>query len=178
MAKDGQYHLACAKYFEVVHNKPASKPLLHPNAYFAESRAVLTEDDNANKGKRRKGKEKRIIKKSVTEFVSLCMYNLFSTDVDSKDKFPQSTIGTPGGGSSRRNDRYSTPSRNTDFTGTPKRNDRYSTPSRNTDGTGTPLRKVQRTSYQTPSKRDVQMTPVNIAELLNNDDLAEFMDME
>lgn len=48
LAKDGQYHLACAKYFEVMHNKPASKPLLHPNAYFAESRAILTEDDNGN----------------------------------------------------------------------------------------------------------------------------------
>ncbi|EFN75543.1 DNA primase large subunit [Harpegnathos saltator] len=146
LAKDGQYHLACAKYFEVVHNKPASKPLLHPNAYFAESRVILTEDDDANK------------------------------DID-KDRFPQGTTGTPSNGSSRRNDRYSTPSRNTDFTGTPKRNDRYSTPSRNADGTNTPLRKVQRTNYQTPS-RDIKMTPVNIAELLNDDDLAEFMNTE
>lgn len=52
-AKDGQYHLACAKYFEVMHNKPASKPLLHPNAYFAESRAILTEDDSNGRGKKK-----------------------------------------------------------------------------------------------------------------------------
>ncbi|KAL6423408.1 hypothetical protein ACFW04_010180 [Cataglyphis niger] len=51
LAKDGQYHLACAKYFEVMHNKPASKPLLHPNAYFAESREILTEDNNNGRGK-------------------------------------------------------------------------------------------------------------------------------
>lgn len=56
LAKDGQYHLACAKYFEVMHNKPASKPLLHPNAYFAESRAVLMEDDSNSKGKKEKKK--------------------------------------------------------------------------------------------------------------------------
>ncbi|XP_014484671.1 PREDICTED: DNA primase large subunit-like [Dinoponera quadriceps] len=143
LAKDGQYHLACAKYFEIVHNKPASKPLLHPNAYFSESRAILTEDDNGNK------------------------------DSDNKDR---STIGTPGG-SSRRNDRYSTPSGNTDFADTPRRKDRYSTPSRNADETGTPLRKIQKTGYQTPSTRDVKMTPVNIAKILNDDDFAEFMDM-
>ncbi|KAL0116787.1 hypothetical protein PUN28_010005 [Cardiocondyla obscurior] len=49
LAKDAQYHIACAKYFEVMHNKPASKPLLHPNAYFAESRLLLTDNDD-NKG--------------------------------------------------------------------------------------------------------------------------------
>jgi len=53
LVKDGQYHLACAKYFEVMHNKPASKPLLHPNAYFVESRAILTEDDSKGKKKRK-----------------------------------------------------------------------------------------------------------------------------
>lgn len=58
LAKDGQYHLACAKYFEVMHNKPASKPLLHPNAYFAESRAILTEDDSNGKGKQTNWKKK------------------------------------------------------------------------------------------------------------------------
>jgi len=52
-AKDGQYHLACAKYFEVIHSKPASKPLLHPNAYFAESRAISTEDDSNGRGKKK-----------------------------------------------------------------------------------------------------------------------------
>lgn len=63
LAKDGQYHLACAKYFEVTHNKPASKPLLHPNAYFAESRAILTEDDSNGKGK--KELEKKLYDKNV-----------------------------------------------------------------------------------------------------------------
>ncbi|XP_071579342.1 DNA primase large subunit [Temnothorax nylanderi] len=146
LAKDGQYHLACAKYFEVVHNKPASKPLLHPNAYFAESRAILTEDDGGK-------------------------------DIDNKEKFSQSTVGTPGSLSSRRSDKYPTPSRNTEFAGTPKRNDKYVTPTRNTDTTGTPLRKDQRTSYQTPSKKS-KMTPVNIAEMLNDDDFTEFMDVD
>lgn len=54
LAKDGQYHLACAKYFEVAHNKPSGKPLLHPNAYFAESRALLSDED----GSKGKGKKK------------------------------------------------------------------------------------------------------------------------
>ncbi|CAL1680464.1 unnamed protein product [Lasius platythorax] len=147
LAKDGQYHLACAKYFEVMHNKPASKPLLHPNAYFAESRAILTEDDSNGK------------------------------DFDNKDKFSQNTIGTPGDLSSRKSDRYSTPSRNSDFTGTPKRNDKFGTPSRNADKIDTPLTKVQRTNYYTPSKK-TKMTPVNIAEMLNDDDFTDFMDVD
>lgn len=58
LAKDGQYHLACAKYFEVMHNKPASKPLLHPNAYFAESREILTEDNSNGRGKQKKLEKK------------------------------------------------------------------------------------------------------------------------
>lgn len=147
LAKDGQYHLACAKYFEVMHNKPASKPLLHPNAYFVESRAILTEDDSNGR------------------------------DFDNKDKFSQNTIGTPGGLSSRKSDRYSTPSRNSDFTGTPKRSDKFSTPSRNADKVGTPLRtSFQKTNY-TPSKK-TKMTPVNIAEMLNDDDFTDFMDVD
>ncbi|XP_011644831.1 DNA primase large subunit-like [Pogonomyrmex barbatus] len=144
LAKDGQYHLACAKYFEVIHNKPASKPLLHPNAYFAESRAILAEDDSSSK------------------------------DLDNKDKFSQSTIRTPGGPSSKRSDKFSTPSRNTDFTGTP--NNRYSTPTGNTDAIGTPLRKDQKASYQTPKRN--KMTPINIAEMLNDDDFTEYMDVD
>lgn len=108
-----------------------------------------------------------------------CVFKIISlfVDGDNKDKFSQSTTGTPAGLSSRKSDRYSTPSRNTDFAGTPKRSDKYSTPSRNTD-TGTPLRKIQRTSYQTPSKSGVKMTPVNIAEMLNDDDFTDFMDVE
>ncbi|XP_011873303.1 PREDICTED: DNA primase large subunit-like [Vollenhovia emeryi] len=146
LAKDGQYHLACSKYFEVMHNKPASKPLLHPNAYFAESRAILTEDDGGK-------------------------------DIDNKEKFSQSTVGTPGSLPSRRSDKYPTPSRNTEFAGTPKRNDKYVTPTRSTDAISTPLRKDQRASYQTPSKKN-KMTPVNIAEMLNEDDFTEFMDID
>ncbi|EZA50490.1 hypothetical protein DMN91_009628 [Ooceraea biroi] len=146
LAKDGQYHLACAKYFEVTHNKPSSKPLLHPNAYFAESRSILSEED---------GK-----------------------DIDNKDKFSQSTTGTPVS-LPRKNDRYSTPSGNVDYNGTPKRNDRYATPSRNADADTPPLRKVQKTSYETPpSKKAAKMTPVNIADMLNDDDFADFMDVD
>ncbi|KYN04187.1 PREDICTED: DNA primase large subunit-like [Cyphomyrmex costatus] len=144
LAKDGQYHLACAKYFEVMHNKPASKPLLHPNAYFAESRAILTDDD---------GK-----------------------DVDNKEKFSQSTVGTPGSLSSRRSDKYSTPSGNTESFGTPKRNDRYATPTRNKDTVDTPLSKDRRMSYLTPKRN--KMTPVNIVEMLNDDDFTEFIDVD
>ncbi|XP_012053963.1 PREDICTED: LOW QUALITY PROTEIN: DNA primase large subunit-like [Atta cephalotes] len=144
LAKDGQYHLACAKYFEVMHNKPASKPLLHPNAYFVESRAILTEDD--------------------------------SKDIDNKEKFSQSTVGTPGSLSSRRSDKYPTPSRNMEFSGTPKRNDRYATPTRNKDMVDTPLSKDRKMSYETPKRN--KMTPVNIAEMLNDDDFTEFMDID
>jgi len=60
LAKDGQYHLACAKYFEVMHTKPASKPILHPNAYFAESRAILNEDDSKGTKKQQESLEKNI----------------------------------------------------------------------------------------------------------------------
>ncbi|XP_028050252.1 DNA primase large subunit [Monomorium pharaonis] len=145
LAKDGQYHLACAKYFEVIHNKSASKPLLHPNAYFSESRAILTEDES-------------------------------DKDIDSKEKFSQSTVGTPGSLSSRRSDKFPTPSRITEFAGTPKRN-RYATPTRSIDTIGTPSRKDQKTNYQTPSKKN-KMTPINIAEMLNDDDFTEFMDVD
>lgn len=170
-AKDGQYHLACVKYFEVTHNKPASKPLLHPNAYFAESRAILTEDDG--KGKKRK----QIFKEKTFQhsyYVSMYVTFYFA-DVDNKEKSSLNTVGTPGGLSSRRSDKYPTP-RSTEFTGTPKRNDRYVTPTINTDGIDTPLRKDKKTSYQTPSRKN-KMTPVNIAEMLNDDDFTEFMDV-
>lgn len=104
-------------------------------------------------------------------------YNISFADFDNKDKFSQNTIGTPGGLSSRKSDRYSTPSRNSDFTGTPKRNDKFDTPSRNADKIDTPLTKVQRTNYYTPSKK-TKMTPVNIAEMLNDDDFTDFMDVD
>lgn len=96
--------------------------------------------------------------------------------MDNKDKFSQNAIETPGGLSSRKSDRYSTPSRNSDFTGTPKRNNKFGTPSRNIDTIDTPLRKVQKTNY-TPSKK-TKMTPVNIAEMLNDDDFTDFMDVD
>lgn len=64
LAKDGQYHLACAKYFEVLHNKPASKPILHPNLYFAESRAILTGDDSG-KGKKKQNSSSCSINKNL-----------------------------------------------------------------------------------------------------------------
>lgn len=60
--------------------------------------------------------------------------------------------------------------------GTPKRN-RYLTPTRNTDTADTPLKKVQKTNYQTPSKSGAKMTPINIAEMLD-DDFTDFMDIE
>lgn len=171
-AKDGQYQLACAKYFEVMHNKPASKPLLHPNAYFVESRAILAEEDG-DKGTKKMNEN--FLRRNVSAFALLTI-NLFA-DIDNKEKFSQSLVGTPGSLSSKRSDRYPTPSRNTEFTGTPKRNDKYVTPTRNADTIDTPLRKNQRLSYQTPSKKN-KMTPVNIAEMLNDDDFAEFMDVD
>lgn len=42
----------------------------------------------------------------------------------------------------------------------------------------TPLRKIQKTSYETPSKKATKMTPVNIAAMLNDDDFADFMDVD
>lgn len=105
------------------------------------------------------------------------MCNILFADIDNKDKFSQNTIETPRSLSSKKSDKYPTPSRNTEFTGTPKRNDRYATPTRNTDVIGTPLTKDHKTSYQTPSKKN-KMTPVNIAEMLNDDDFTEFMDVD
>lgn len=103
-------------------------------------------------------------------------HNILFADFDNKDKFSQNAIGTPGGLSSKKSDRYSTPSRNSDFTSTPKRNNKFGTPSRNIDTIDTPLRKVQKTNY-TPSKK-TKMTPVNIAEMLNDDDFTDFMDVD
>jgi len=85
-------------------------------------------------------------------------------------------VGTPGSLSSRRSDKYPTPSRNMEFSGTPKRNDRYATPTRNKDMVDTPLSKDRKMSYETPKRN--KMTPVNIAEMLNDDDFTEFMDID
>lgn len=103
------------------------------------------------------------------------LYNILFADID-KEKFSQSTVGTPGNLSSRRSDKFPTPTRNTDFIGTPKTNDKYATPTRNKDAINTPLRKDQKMSYQTPKRN--KMTPVNIAEMLNDDDFTEFMDVD
>jgi len=63
-----------------------------------------------------------------------------------------------------------------EFSGTPKRNDRYATPTRNKDMVDTPLSKDRKMSYETPKRN--KMTPVNIAEMLNDDDFTEFMDID
>ncbi|XP_015109444.1 DNA primase large subunit [Diachasma alloeum] len=64
LAKGGHYNLACAKYFEVTHKCPPERPLLHPNAYFAESREVIAKvtgnadtpaDDKSNRLSKMKG---------------------------------------------------------------------------------------------------------------------------
>lgn len=104
------------------------------------------------------------------------VYKILFSDVDNKDRFSQNITSTPGGLSRKTDSRYSTPTSNTDST--PKRTDRYLTSTRSTDSTDTPLRKIQKMNYQTPSKSDVKMTPVNIAEMLNDDDFTDFMDIE
>lgn len=109
---------------------------------------------------------KQIGKKNCMHKNDKNAYNILVADFDNKDKFSQNTIGTPGGVSSRKSDRHSTPSRNSDFTGTPK-----------TNTIDTPLRKVQKTNYYTPSKK-AKMTPVNIAEMLNDDDFTDLMDVD
>jgi len=93
-------------------------------------------------------------------------------DIDNKDKFSQSA--TPGSLLSRKNDKYNTPTRNTDYNGTPKRN---ATPS-SADVIDTPMRKIQKTDHGTPSRKAAKMTPVNIADMLNDDDFTDFMDVE
>lgn len=102
---------------------------------------------------------------------------LLLADTDNKEKFSQSTSGTPGS-LSRKNDRYSTPSRSTDYVGTPKRSDRSGTPSGNADGADTPLRKFPKANYKTPLKKAAKMTPINIADMLNDDDFTDFMDAD
>jgi len=97
---------------------------------------------------------------------------LLPVDIDNKDKFSQSA--TPGSLLSRKNDKYSTPTRNTDYSGTPKRN---ATPS-SADVTDTPMRKIQKMDHETPSRKAAKMTPVNIADMLNDDDFTDFMDVE
>ncbi|XP_023244902.1 DNA primase large subunit isoform X2 [Copidosoma floridanum] len=44
LSSEGQYNLACFKYFESTHGQPASRVFLHPNQYFNESRETLTKD--------------------------------------------------------------------------------------------------------------------------------------
>ncbi|XP_066588226.1 DNA primase large subunit-like [Prorops nasuta] len=45
LSKEGQYSLACTKYFEIFHKKLPERPIIHPNAYFLESRTILIKDD-------------------------------------------------------------------------------------------------------------------------------------
>jgi len=97
---------------------------------------------------------------------------LLPVDIDNKDKFSQSA--TPGSLLSRKNDKYSTPTRNTDYSGTPKRN---ATPS-SADVTDTPMRKIRKMDHETPSRKAAKMTPVNIADMLNDDNFTDFMDVE
>lgn len=43
-SKEGQYHLACRKYFEATHKEPPPRAILHPNAYFNDSRDIHNKD--------------------------------------------------------------------------------------------------------------------------------------
>ncbi|XP_043794913.1 DNA primase large subunit-like isoform X2 [Apis laboriosa] len=44
LAKNDNYFGACTAYFKVLHNRLPDKPIIHPNGYFLESRAILTKD--------------------------------------------------------------------------------------------------------------------------------------
>lgn len=40
-----QYHLACGKYFEIIHRIPIAT-IMHPNQYFEEAQKLLPSDGN------------------------------------------------------------------------------------------------------------------------------------
>ncbi|XP_031835959.1 DNA primase large subunit [Nomia melanderi] len=46
LSKHGHYLIACTKYFEVLHTRLPDKPIIHPNGYFVESRAILAKDES------------------------------------------------------------------------------------------------------------------------------------
>ncbi|XP_008547743.1 DNA primase large subunit [Microplitis demolitor] len=41
LAKDHHYQLACAKYYEITHKVPPEHPVMHPNAYYSDSRNII-----------------------------------------------------------------------------------------------------------------------------------------
>ncbi|XP_017875247.1 DNA primase large subunit-like [Ceratina calcarata] len=113
LVKERNYHIACAAYFKAAHNQLPEKPILHPNGYFMESRAILAKKNpTENENKERLSQSGRFSDRVGTP-----------RRIDRSIATPLRNIGTPS-----RN--AGTPSRNA---GTPSRN--AGTPSRIT---GTP----------------------------------------
>ncbi|XP_076240348.1 DNA primase large subunit [Calliopsis andreniformis] len=114
LAKDGHYLIACTTYFKVLHNRLPYKPIVHPNGYFIESRAILAKDE--------------LTEPESNERFS--QSNRLSERISNTPKRIDKNIGTP----LRHSDKLS---------GTPLRNiDRSSTPSRRTEKTSVTPRRV------------------------------------
>nr|XP_034178643.1 DNA primase large subunit-like [Osmia lignaria]XP_034178644.1 DNA primase large subunit-like [Osmia lignaria] len=147
LANVGHYNIACATYFKIMHNQLPDKPIMHPNAYFAESRAILTKNDSTE---------------SETK-------DRFSQSGISTTPKMERTIGTPSWSasqSSRNTDRFSTPTRSIDRRG--------GTPFKSVErGGGTPFKSVER-GGGTPT-RITKAVPKRIDDL-NMDEISELME--
>lgn len=49
LVNSSHYQIACTKYFEYTHGQPSKNVINHPNQYFDESRASLTENVKSTK---------------------------------------------------------------------------------------------------------------------------------
>ncbi|XP_053978780.1 DNA primase large subunit-like isoform X1 [Hylaeus volcanicus] len=107
LAKDGHYHIACATYFEVLHNRLPDKPIIHPNIYFVESRAILAKDTGTESENTDKLSQSGRLSEKVSHTPTRSERN-----TDTPSRYNDRSIGTP----SRYIGKSSTPSRRIDKT--------------------------------------------------------------
>ena len=165
LSKDGHYLIACTTYFNVLHNRLPDKPIIHPNGYFIESRAILAKDNPIEPEQTDRFSQSGRWSERASNTPKRIDRSIIGTPSRNHDR----SIGTPP----RNHDRpIGTPSRIIDRSGTPSRIvDRNGTPSRNADRITTPLQKIER-PITTPT-RSFAATPKRID--LNDDEIAELM---
>lgn len=157
LVKERNYHIACAAYFKAVHNQLPEKPILHPNGYFMESRAILakknpTENERLSQSGRT-GTPRRIDKSIATPLRSLNI-GTPSRNVDT----PLRNIGTPSGSASGFSRDIAVPSTSAEVT----------TPLSNTAREGGSMTPV-RSKKLIPKRIANDLTAEEIAELINED---------
>ncbi|CAL7943762.1 unnamed protein product [Xylocopa violacea] len=148
LAKEGNYLIACTKYFEILHNRLPDKAIVHPNGYFIESRAILTKDHPTET----ESKDK------------LSQSGRLADRVGTPNRTDRNT-STPSRSTATSLRNTATPPRNADTVSTPLRKTIRETAS------ATPIRSVK----ATPKRIDSDLTANDIAKLVNDEDTWEDM---